>query len=299
MKFTDKTRISAAIKRKLSGSKNKVQTVTNEENISEKPTKPLLRSDVIPVAGTGKQSKNVLPKICIICGKNKFVCEKHSGKRRQEKLIQCETHTNLIMTAAKQKNDEKLLLHINNIDLVAIEMCYHSSCYKLYTRCLTKKSTMPSSNTSEYTSSFDIFCKETVEKRIIENKEIFRMNKLKDLFIKTVFEVDKIQLTSYKNGNLKRQLRSKYPQLHFIKQSQKNKCEIVLCETDDAGVCRAINLDNSTATDSETDLSDNPQTFSSDSTYLLQILHSSALALKSAIENVTRLPCSWPRLVQI
>ena len=172
-------------------------------------------------------------------------------------------------------------------------MCYHSSCYKSYTRFLTKTKTVTSNEAGEYSNAFDVFCVETVEKRIIENREILRMTKLKDIFVKTVLEIDNVHLTVYKNCNLKRRIKSRYPQLHFIKQSQKNKCEVVLCEADDVGVCRAINSDSFTSTDSEIDVNDNAQMFSPDLD-LLKNLYSSAIALKTNIENVKGLSCSWP-----
>lgn len=295
MRFTDKVRIAAAVKRTTKLSKTNVlpdtQNITDDEhNI---PNKRFLRSkSTMKNHHEDSKSKNVLPKVCILCRKNSYILDKSTGKRKIEKLSQCETSSNLILEAALKKNDEEILLNIRGKDLVAIEMNYHSSCYKQYTRFITKPKLIVDDN-EDYPDSFHVFCKETIEKIIIENKEIMRMNKLRDIFLKTVAEVEQTQVTSYKNYNLKRRLQVKYPQLCFIKQSKRNKCELVFCETLDTGVCHNISTsDSSKSTDSEPDnMSTN---FSPVQADVLKTLFYSALTVKTAIENAPCLAGSWP-----
>ena len=72
---------------------------------------------------------------------------------------------------------------IQGKDCVAIEVRYHASCNRNYTRFLTKP--VPTGETKAlYEESFQEFCKYAVESRIIKNKEVLRMNKLKKLFVK-------------------------------------------------------------------------------------------------------------------
>ena len=48
--------------------------------------------------------------------------------------------------------------------------------------------------------SFQCFCREVVEKRIIEGGEIFRLTKLRDLFVATVPDIEGFTLEDYKTN---------------------------------------------------------------------------------------------------
>ncbi|XP_061879620.1 uncharacterized protein LOC133631434 [Entelurus aequoreus] len=87
----------------------------------------------LPVASAGP----VLPAICIICQK----VEKYTrvgGKRQRDQLTQAETvSAGQLLKAAEIKKDAAILLHINDKDCVAIEVRYHRTCYRQYTRFLS------------------------------------------------------------------------------------------------------------------------------------------------------------------
>ncbi|KAJ8043015.1 hypothetical protein HOLleu_09928 [Holothuria leucospilota] len=55
-------------------------------------------------------------------------------QRQTEKLTQCLTRDaeRRLKAAAEKKNDDRLLLQIRGKDLIAIEVCYHKSCYRHY-----------------------------------------------------------------------------------------------------------------------------------------------------------------------
>ncbi|GBN94985.1 hypothetical protein AVEN_9906-1 [Araneus ventricosus] len=163
MRFTDKRRIIAAIKRKQNRKDN--DSLDSEENSNksvETSTKRRMRSNSLTTP-IRSRSKNVLPKICIICKKIKQILDKITKKRIIKKLNQCETNSNLFLKAALQKNDEEILLQIREIDLVAIEVCYHSSCYKKYTRFLTRPASTIQKDENQ--NSFLKFSKDVIEKK--------------------------------------------------------------------------------------------------------------------------------------
>ena len=74
-------------------------------------------------------------------------------------------------------------MQIRNKDCVAIEVKYHNSCYRDFTHFLTKPSKTEQTGQTSYGKAFEIFAK-LVHTRIIENKEIIRLKKLKDMFVK-------------------------------------------------------------------------------------------------------------------
>lgn len=60
--------------------------------------------------------------------------------------------------AAEDNKNETLLMQIKDKDCVAIEVRYHNSCYKDYTRYLTKpQSDDTSKNDTSYSVAFEVF----------------------------------------------------------------------------------------------------------------------------------------------
>ena len=49
--------------------------------------------------------------------------------------------TGALLYAAKEKQDARLLRLLSTGDCVALEVCYHSVCYKAYTRPIKAKTT--------------------------------------------------------------------------------------------------------------------------------------------------------------
>src|SRR6218665_2696779 len=64
------------------------------------------------------------------------------------------------------------------------------------------------------------------EEKILKQGEIVRMTKLCDMFNKMLKEIDS-SFVGVKTFNLKKKLRSKYPQLEFARPSLRNLSEIV------------------------------------------------------------------------
>lgn len=128
--------------------------------------------------------------------------------------------------------------------MVAIKVRYHRSCYKRYTKELTIKCT-PRSGDKNHEASFKEFCTEVIENRIVEQKEILRMNKLTEIFVKKVFEKEGVDITGYRNFSLKLRIQNRYPNVRFIKSSKVNYCELVICEANSENVCHLINPNSS------------------------------------------------------
>ena len=175
---------------------------------------------------TQARTRHVLPDVCILCQKTKTIKCRSTQKRKKEPLTRCSTieATNL-QKAAQDNNNEALLLQIKDQDCVAIEVKYHNSCYRDYTRYLTKQPTTEKNDVS-YSEAFEIFC-ETVKTRLIENKEIMRLKRLTEMFVKQVNATHGTDASSYKTGNLKSRLAKKFPQLCFITPHMRSQGDIV------------------------------------------------------------------------
>ncbi len=243
-RFTDKCRIAQAEKRIENGrprsvhnpEAHEVNTTSSTSDIdeySQPSVKRRLRSETgsTDISCVHRRSLHVLPPLCLICkDANKRVYNKIAGKREVEALTTCETDGRSLIQAAEQKNDENLLVHIRGKDLVSIELRYHKSCYRNYTRCLSNKYRKKSEEDMNimYAPSFKIFCMEIVEGRIINGGEVLRITIMKNLFVKIVGDTENCDASHYRNSALKNRLLKKYgDKLQFIRPHIR-ECELVL-----------------------------------------------------------------------
>ncbi|XP_035998993.1 uncharacterized protein LOC118564555 [Fundulus heteroclitus] len=159
-----------------------------------------------------------------------YIQDPVTRKRQREKLSLCEYQSggNLIK-AAEVRNDERILLQTRGKDVVAIEVRYHRSCYKSYTRLLSKTGTCQEHARDYYGAAFGKFCETVIEGRIIKNNEILRFTKLASMFVDIIQDTKKLDTKpSVSFSYLKKKLQLKYPLLQFLKQSRRDKSEIVL-----------------------------------------------------------------------
>lgn len=173
-KFTDKQRLERAQKRKTKGTRKRKYVEISNSHVSVTPRKQKrqLRSDQKIISSLSRRSEHVLPSTCIICRREKIVRDYFSKKRERQKLVTCETGNTLKM-AAELKEDEDLLIHIRDQDLVSIEVKYHRSCYRSYTRCISVRTKTESK--IPYAKSFSHFCTSIIEQRIINGNEIIKL----------------------------------------------------------------------------------------------------------------------------
>ena len=150
--------------------------------------------------------------------------------------------------AAEKLNDEPLLLQIRDKDLVAIEVCYHRSCYKDYIRVIYKTHSLPECY-SLYGEPFQKFCTDVIEDRILKQGEIMRLTKLRSLFTDIAKEtLCSNQDVSIQTSYLKQRLGQLYPQLQFLRPANCALSEIV---------CSESGLANSWESDSEDEFENN------------------------------------------
>ena len=104
--------------------------------------------------------KNILPKKCIFCEKNKYV------KRILERLIPCtdDRAVDSIYEEAERKEDFKMMTLVS-MDLFAKEAHYHVSCYKNYTR----KSTLSSSEHNNDDKNEDMVSEELKKTKQVDS----------------------------------------------------------------------------------------------------------------------------------
>lgn len=134
------------------------------------------------------------------------------------------------------KEDTSILVHIQDKDCVSLEVRYHKSCYRQYTRFLTK-STATVTGTSEeqneptFDASYKIFCERIIRHRIIVNQEVLTMMQLRRNFLNLVKKHEDLDASNYRQDKLKRRLIHDFPQLVFHSPNSRNISELVFVET--------------------------------------------------------------------
>ncbi|XP_078268132.1 uncharacterized protein LOC144600415 [Rhinoraja longicauda] len=184
--ITTINRAIARFRRKKDAEKPKAGESPQEAVPDGEPHEPAPKRLVRSMTSDGQQTatvqhpdrRHVLPVHCIICKGSKYIKELATGKRKVEKLVRCETkHGGQLLTAATMKQDEALLLHIRDRDLVAIEARYHKSCYLRYTKVVSNFAKISNQDNQQqlYEKSYSSFCKRVIEERIIRGKELLRL----------------------------------------------------------------------------------------------------------------------------
>ncbi|XP_072027761.1 LOW QUALITY PROTEIN: uncharacterized protein [Amphiura filiformis] len=244
---------------------------------------------------------HVLPQISIICcKKDKWL--KHQGKTVRDKYSKCETYSaGRLLEAARQKEDERILLHVEGKDLIAIEVRYHQSCYKDYVRFLTREERKDDGESPFYNKAYNVLCEEVIKKRL-KGKQMMLLRNIKAKFIKLVKSLEGKECGT-SSSRLKQRLKKTFPQLVFQTPHMHNMSDIVYCETlATAGVAEdAVDSDTDTTgtddTDTDTDANEGedqqPRHLASKQPNL-HTLYTTALDLKTIMKqpNIAKLP--WP-----
>ena len=145
-----------------------LEVATETEDGEETPAKTRALRSHTSDFHTSERAPHLLPIQCLICKHEKYRYEAHSRKRIKERLSRCETlSAGKLLLAAEERQDESLLLHIRDRDLVASEARYHFSCFRDYTRYLSKKK---SENTESnlYENGYKHFCKTVIEEKLVK-----------------------------------------------------------------------------------------------------------------------------------
>jgi hypothetical protein len=112
---------------------------------------------------------------------------------------------------------------------VAIEAQYHKKSYQKYTRCLSKKTEQFTASIL-YDEAFDKFCKEIVQKRLINNKEILLLSYLLKQFVNCVEDLHDTAVVPYQATLLKKRIMLRYPQILFHASKTINKGTLVYAD---------------------------------------------------------------------
>uniref|UniRef100_UPI00358FE14D uncharacterized protein n=1 Tax=Myxine glutinosa TaxID=7769 RepID=UPI00358FE14D len=235
-RFTDSQRVERVMKSMKKKADDLASTATvpqadvGGEKVEAENTKPTKRRALRSSFGrppVPARSQHVLPNICILCQKEKTIRCRSTRKRKKEHLVTCSTIDAVhLQQAAEDSGNVSLLMQIKDKDCVAIEVRYHNSCYRDFTRYLTRPANTQTGSDTSYSEAFEFFSK-TVKTRIIDNKEIMRLKKVNDLFIKQIKISHGVEANSYKSGYLKHRLSKKFPQLCFITPHMKSQGDIV------------------------------------------------------------------------
>ncbi|XP_055504368.1 uncharacterized protein LOC129705019 [Leucoraja erinacea] len=261
----------------------------------ESAPKRLLRSMACDGQQTATDRRHVPPVQCIICKGSKYIKEQATGKRQSEKLVRCETkHGGQLLTAATLKQDEALLLHIRDKNLVAMEARYHKSCYLRYTRVVIDFANIIKQDNQQqvYEKSYSSFCKSVVEERIIRGKEILRLAKLNQLLIKEIREVEGLDASSHKAGHLKARLKKSYPVLCFTRLSRQVESDIVFVESLAVEeLVEGVRVNSNEDGESSKIVGENQQGGSS-SHHLRDMFHAAHIVQNSIVNSPN--PIQWP-----
>ncbi|KAL9951848.1 hypothetical protein ACROYT_G044583 [Oculina patagonica] len=167
--YTAKSHLQRVVK------KRKLEEVSEEEDISEvQKETPLTRSAL--------QLTDI--KRCIICQDEKVDSK---NRRRKESLTMCQTRTagESLLNAAKIRGDQRIVLELHDRDLIAIEVCYHRSCYRKYTNVKISEASKEESDEIENEIFEEAFqeLKNELENKLFKEFEVVKMSSLRDRYV--------------------------------------------------------------------------------------------------------------------
>ena len=168
--YTAKSHVERVVK------KRKSEEMSEEEEISEVQREH-------PVTRSCLQSTDI--KSCIICQEEKTDSK---DRRKKEKLTACQTLNagESLINAAKKRSDQRILVALDGQDLIALEVCYHRSCYRKY---INLKIPEEGKNQSDETDSIQIYdeafeeLRKEIEMRLFESLEVLKMSTLKAKYV--------------------------------------------------------------------------------------------------------------------
>lgn len=190
-----------------------------------------------------------MPSVCIICQRDKYK-KNYNGTYVKEKLSKCETDGQRLLQSAENKEDERILLHTRTLaDLAAAEVQYHRSCYKDYTRTTNLSKSKCSANRCSDVALED-FYSDVIAGKLLEDRCVLTFQELFKLYLEYAKKYDATAVT---DKTLKKALKARFPGLHFLKRSHRNRSTLVYFHADDL----AKYVDNlQTCTDSDAELED-------------------------------------------
>lgn len=170
--YTAKSHIERVVtkRRKIDEDDSTVTVAEQEEESDVRLTRSSLQSTII--------------QMCWICQAEKTDTK---DRRRKERLTNCQTMNagSTLLDAAKARNDQRLMVALHNKDPVAVEVCYHKSCYRYYTNIKQleiSKSQEEDMNIFQYDAAFQQL-KEEIEPQLFQNFEVLHMSDLQQMYV--------------------------------------------------------------------------------------------------------------------
>ena len=176
---------------------------------------------------------STIVKKCWICQSEKTDIK---DRRRKEKLTSCQTMKagSTLLEAAKSRDDQRLVVALNDHDPVAIEVCYHKSCYRSYTNL--KKTEISRSEDGErdleesqqYEAAFQEL-KIEIEQQLFQKFEVLHMSDLRERYVEKLF-VQGIQNPLYRTEKLKARILKAYSdRVKFWHPRYRCETELIYC----------------------------------------------------------------------
>ena len=168
----------------------------------------------------------------------------------------------------------------------------------------TDTSEIRDKNLCKYEESFTVFCEQFVKARIVNNDEIYYMNKIKEEFVRTVKQVEGADASNYRRFRLKERLREKFPQLVFHTPKRRNKSAILYAASICQGDMAEHYLSNEDSQTSQSDIEtedkvwdEQPLKNHKHKAVTLQEAYNVALTLRNILHSCTK-PWydTWPPL---
>lgn len=219
------------------------QSLPNEANPSvmnkdEKPN-PCIRRSSIPTTDLKK---------CSICQDEK---PDSKNRRKKEKLTLCETMEagTTLLDAANIQGNQRLVLALTDKDPVAIELCYHRTCYRRYTNAKQLEAFKKNKEghfESQYDAAFEALRSE-LEPKLFHNHEVVRMSDIRKRYVELLGEQG-IQNPFYRAEKLKvRMQRAFQGRISFWHPRYCSEAEIIYCDEVPKGQiveCSIANINN-------------------------------------------------------
>ena len=120
----------------ITENKNLLERVARKRKIEEISLAEKSDTGTAELQSDSRQTRSSLQAIdmkeCAIC---QTVKTDSKDRRRKEKLTTCETMQagRTLLEAAKLRGDQRLSIALRDQDPIAIELCYHRTCYRTYT----------------------------------------------------------------------------------------------------------------------------------------------------------------------
>lgn len=170
-------------------------------------------------------------KKCWICQSEKIDAK---DRRRKEKLTSCQTMKAgiTLLEAAKAREDRRLVVALNDQDPVAVEVCYHKSCYRYYTNLKQTEISRTEEEEGNIEESYDAAfqqLKVEMEQQLFQNFEVLHMSDLRDRYVAKL-SIQGIQNPLYRSEKLKARILKAYPRkVSFWHPKYRSETELIYC----------------------------------------------------------------------